>query len=31
MKFVISSSVLSARLQSIGRVIAAKTTMPILN
>ena len=31
MKFVISSSVLSARLQSSGRVIAAKTTMPILN
>ncbi|MBO6190595.1 MAG: DNA polymerase III subunit beta [Alloprevotella sp.] len=31
MKFVISSALLSARLQSVGRVIAAKNTLPILN
>ena len=31
MKFVISSSVLSARLQMMGRVIAAKNTLPILD
>lgn len=31
MKFVISSTTLSARLQAIGRVIAAKNSLPILN
>lgn len=31
MKFVISSSVLSARLQAIGRVIASKNNLPILD
>ena len=31
MKFVISSSVLSARLQAVGRVITAKNSLPILS
>ena len=30
MKFVVSSSLLSERLQSVGRIIAAKNTLPIL-
>ena len=31
MKFVVSSSALSARLQSISRVISSKNTLPILD
>ena len=31
MRFVISSSVLSARLQTIGRVIVSKNSLPILD